>query len=262
MKIGVFQPACGGATRDERLRRLADALTAHPVDLVVCPELFASGYNVGDDLRRLAEPVDGPFGRAITALAEATRAAILYGYPETADGRRYNSAACIGPDGTLLANHRKRLNSPGSFEEDTFDLGSRPTLFTYRGVRIGVVICFEAELSEPTRAAALDGAELIAAPSALVDQWKMVARKLIPTRAFENGVYVAYSNHGGTENGFTYLGESRIVAPDGRDEAVAGTGEEMLVATLDPERVRAAQARMPYLANARRLPRSAVSVDA
>lgn len=257
MRIGVFQPACGGATRDERLRRLADALTAKPVDFVVCPELFASGYNVGEALRSLAEPVDGPFSAAIADLAKATGTAILYGYPEAADGRLYNAAACVGPDGALLANHRKRLNSPGSFEEDYFSPSPGGTLFTYRGVRIAVLICFEIELSEPAREAALEGAQLIAAPSALVDQWEVVARRMIPTRAFENGVYLAYANHGGTENGFTYLGESRIIAPDGCEEAVAGAGEEMLVATFDAERVRAAQTRMPYLANAEKLTRFA-----
>jgi predicted amidohydrolase len=253
VKIGVFQAACGGASRDARLRRLAEALAANPVDFVVCPELFASGYNVGAELRSRAEPVDGSFNAVIASLAKATGAAILYGYPEAADGRLYNSAACVGPDGALLANHRKRLNSPGSFEEIYFSPSPGGTSFTYRGVKIAVLICFEIELSEPAREAALEGAQLIAAPSALVSQWEVVARRMIPTRAFENGVYLAYANHAGTENGFTYLGESRIVAPDGCEEAVAGAGEEMLVATFDAERVRAAQARMPYLANARRL---------
>ena len=259
MKIGVFQPACGGTTLDERLRRLTAALEAQPVDLVVCPELFASGYNVGEELERLAEPADGPTREAFAAIARATGAAILYGYPEAADGRLYNSAACVGPDGALLANHRKRLNSPGSFEEDAFDLGDERTLFTYRDVTIGVVICFEVELCEGVRDAALHGAQLVLAPSALVSKWDVVARKMIPTRAFENGVYLAYANHGGTENGFTYLGESRIVGPDGRDIAVAGSGEDMLVATLDVERVRAAQTRMPYLRNATRLLSRAVA---
>jgi predicted amidohydrolase len=260
MKIGVFQSACGGVTRDERLRRLAAALTAHPVDLVVCPELFASGYNVGAELRSLTEPLGGPFCAAVASLARATGAAILYGYPEAAGGRLYNSVACVGPDGALLANHRKRLNSPGSFEEDYFSPSPGGTIFTYRGVKIAVLVCFEIELSEPAREAALEGVHLIAAPSALVDKWEVVPRRLIPTRAFENGVYLAYANHGGTENGFTYLGESRIVAPDGHEEAVAGAGEETLVATVDLERVRAAQERMPYLVNARRLKHPADSL--
>ena len=34
------------------------------LDLVVCPELLLSGYNVGDKIRQLAEPQGGAFAHA------------------------------------------------------------------------------------------------------------------------------------------------------------------------------------------------------
>ncbi|MCP4878106.1 MAG: hypothetical protein GY896_21850 [Gammaproteobacteria bacterium] len=80
----------------------------------------------------------------------------------------------------------------------------------------------------------------------------MVASQVVPTRAFENGVWLAYANHAGHENSFNYLGASKIVAPDGRIEAEAGAEEALITASIDTQRVRAAQQRLPYLRDYKR----------
>lgn len=250
MKLGIFQCAGGGLTPDERLGALDGHLPGHALDLVICPELFLSGYNVGADHARLAEPAQGPFAARVADLARWHGTAIAYGYPEAADGVIYNSAQVIGADGAALANHRKRLASPHSFEETMFANGSNPSFFDYLGLRIGVIICYEVELPESLRVAARGGAQLVIVPTALVDQWGIVAEKMVPTRAFENGLWLAYANHAGRENGFAYLGGSRIVAPDGREEAVAGTDQCLITAEIDAARVTAARARLPYLRDA------------
>ncbi|MEX0343362.1 MAG: carbon-nitrogen hydrolase family protein [Rhizobiaceae bacterium] len=247
MKVGVFQSACGGMDPQQRIAKLKLALSDHSVDLVVCPELFASGYNIGDDLKRLALPAKGAYFEAIATLAKETGACIAYGYPELGDGCLYNSAACVSPEGNLLANHRKRANSPGSFEEDYFTPGDGSSAFDVKGVNVCLLICYEVEFPETVREAAAQSAQLVIVPTALVAQWDIVANRVVPARAFENGVWVAYANHAGEENGFSYLGGSRIVAPDGREAAVAGADEEFIVADIDVERVKSAQARLPYL---------------
>lgn len=247
MRLGIFQAACAGLTPDQRAQRLGEVVSGQALDLVVCPELFMSGYNVGDDLNRLAEPARGPFFDQIAKLAQQTGTAIVYGYPEQDGEALYNSAACVDRDGALAANHRKRANSPGSFEEDYFTPGSTATVFSCGPVQVAVLICYEVEFPESVRAAAQAGAELVIVPTALVEQWDIVASRIVPARAFENGVWLAYANHGGRENASTYLGGSRIVAPDGREAVVAGSGEQLIVADIDMERVRAAQTRLPYL---------------
>lgn len=49
---------------------------------------------------------------------------------------------------------------------------------------------------------------------------------MIPTRGFENGVVLAYTNHAGHENGMAFLGESFIAAPDGQELARVGADPE------------------------------------
>jgi predicted amidohydrolase len=252
MRLGIYQCDAGGLSTRARLRALELRLAEREVDLMVCPELFASGY-MGADHAALAEPAEGPFFDAVAKLAKRHETAVCYGYPEAADGVVYNAARLVGADGAALANHRKRLPSPGSFEEETFANGDTPTLVDHCGMRIAIIICYEVELPESLRRAALHGAELALVPTALVDQWGVVAEKLVPTRAFENGLWLAYANHAGEENGARYLGGSRIVAPNGVEEAVAGAEDTVIAANVDPERVVTARNRLPYLRDAVKL---------
>lgn len=245
MKVAVYQSCTPGATPSERLERLEEEANKAGAELLLCPELFLSGYAIGAEVARHAEAADGPFAAGVARIARKTGTAIVYGYPEAGDGRVYNSARCIGATGEALANHRKTVLPPG-YEPDVFAPGEGMTLFELGGITFGLIICYETEFPEPARALSMAGAQVLLAPTALQDQWGVVARQLIPTRAFENGVYLLYANHGGAEADMRYLGESCIVGPDGKDLVRAGAGEEVLSAEIDPARVTAAQARLPY----------------
>lgn len=247
MRLGVYQSEAGTADFGARLSALDRALHLTDVDMVVCPELWATGYFRPEPHRRLAQPRDGKWSERVATLARRHDTAILFGYPEAAGGGVYNSAIAIGPDGTVLAHHRKCLPAPGSFEEEGFDPGSGETLFDFQGLRIALVICYEVEFPETARRAALAGADLLVAPTALVDAWPVVAEKVIPARAFENGMWVAYANHAGREMDRTYFGGSRIVRPDGTEAAVAGRDPALIVAGVDHDSVQRARTRLPYL---------------
>lgn len=239
-----------------RLAWLADALDrlrGRRPDLLVLPELFLTGYNIGDRVRDRAEAADGPSARAVADLARRHRVAILYGFAEKHGEALFNSATCIGKDGARLSTHRKLLLPPG-FEGDHFAPGDRYTLFELGGVRVATLICYDVEFPETVRQVAEAGAELVVAPTALGAQWGVVANQLIPTRAFESGVYLCYANSCGQENGMDYFGGSCIVAPNGDCLARAGAGEELLCAEIDQGAVQAAQSRLPYLVDRKKLP--------
>jgi predicted amidohydrolase len=63
MKTAIFQCDGAGLTPQARLGKLARAIEGQGLDLVVCPELFMSGYHVGEQLHELAEAADGGFSQ-------------------------------------------------------------------------------------------------------------------------------------------------------------------------------------------------------
>lgn len=255
-RVAVFQYSARDERPEDRLARLGEAVKAlgrNSVDLVVCPELFLSGYNVGRRVVEWAEPVDGPFGTGVAALAREYGTAIVYGYPELDASDRHNAAACFDAGGTLIANHRK-LQLPNEHERTSFSRGGRLTFCDIAGYRIGILICYDIEFPESARACALGGAEIVVAPTALRTEWAFVARQMIPTRAFENGVFVVYANYAGREGDWSYLGESCVIGPDGSELARAGSGEEVLRANLDSARIAPVRARLPYLSDRDAIP--------
>jgi predicted amidohydrolase len=247
LRAAIYQYECRDESPAARLQRLDRVLDAHggELDLVICPELFLSGYNVGDRIRQLAEPRDGPFVRAAAALARRHGTALIYGYPEQSGAAIYNAAACIDRDGRTIAHHRK-LRLPNAFEKSCFATGDAYTLFELNGWSIAMLVCYDVEFPEAVRACAARGAQLVVAPTALKKEWAFVARSMIPTRAFENRFFVAYANYCGREGTFDYLGESCFAGPDGR--AIAGGATETLVtASLDQADIKTARQALTYL---------------
>ena len=247
LRAAIYQYRCREEAPLERLSRLDQMLGTQDgeLDLVVCPELFLSGYNVGDRVRRLAEPQEGPFAEAAAALARKRRTALIYGYPERTGGGVYNAAMCIGADGGVLAHHRK-LRLPNAFEQSNFAPGDAYTFFQLNGWKIAILVCYDIEFPEAVRGCAQQGAQLVVAPTALKKQWSFVARNMVPTRAFENGIFVAYANYCGNEGDFEYLGESRFIGPLG--QVISAADQEALVtAVLDRQEIALARRDLPYL---------------
>jgi predicted amidohydrolase len=102
------------------------------------------------------------------------------------------------------------------------------------GWRIGLLICYDIEFPENVRRLALADVDFVAVPTAVMQPYDFVATHMVPTRAFENVVFIAYANRCAVENGLEYVGLSCVAGPDGRDLARAGRGEELVFADLDP----------------------------
>ncbi|NGO71839.1 nitrilase-related carbon-nitrogen hydrolase [Streptomyces boncukensis] len=248
MRTALLQTSARGpAALDDAARRAA----ARGARLLVTPELSLTGYALGDQVSAHAEPADGPSARALARIAATHGIALAYGYPERDGAAVHNAAALIGPDGTRLAHYRK-THLYGPYERSHYTPGDRlPVQAELDGLRIGLLICYDVEFPEAVRAHALAGTELLLVPTALMRPYESVARLLVPARALESQLYVAYANRCGPEGDFHFAGLSQLAAPDGRPAARAGTGEELLVADADPARVRAARADTPYLEDRR-----------
>ena len=253
MKIAVYQGE--GVSGDiakalDRLRDQAAEAARAGAGLVVFPELFLTGYNIGEAVFDLAEPADGPSAAKISAIARETGVTIIYGYPERSGDLVFNSARLIHPVRGGVANYRK-AHLYGSEETRLFAHGDSLMVAELEGLTIGILICYDVEFPEAVRALALAGAELIAVPTALIRPFDIVARTLVAARAFENQVYVAYAGMCGSEAGLGYCGLSGIVGPDGQDLARAGTGPALLFADIDPSAISRGRTENPYLTDRR-----------
>jgi len=119
------------------------------------------------------------------------------------------------------------------------------------GLKVGLLICYDIEFPEASRMLALAGAELISVPTALMEPYCRTTRIIIPTRAYENQLFVAYVNRCGTEADLTYCGLSCVVGPDGEDLVRAGKTEGLFFAEIDVSAIAAAKEGNPYLADLR-----------
>ena len=256
MRVAIYQceprPIEVAANLD-RLARAAGDAAAQGADLLVCPEMFLTGYNIGGPaVRRLAQARDGDSVLAVGAIARESRVAILYGYPER-DAREaiYNAVQLVGSDGGSLANYRK-THLFGELDRSMFSASAEGSpVVEVGGWRLGMLICYDVEFPENTRRLALAGADLIVAPTANMIPYEVVATTIVPARAFENQVYVAYANYCGSEAPIHYCGLSCIAAPDGSDAARAGQEEAVIVGELDRERMAASRRINTYLADRR-----------
>ncbi|MET9154191.1 carbon-nitrogen hydrolase family protein [Streptomyces griseoflavus] len=219
--------------------------------LLVTSELFLTGYAIGDDIGRLAEPADGDAADAVADTAGRHGLAVAYGYPERDGDTVYNSVQLVGADGTRLANYRK-THLFGCFERDHFTPADRTVVQAeLGGLTVGLMICYDVEFPENVRAHALAGTDLLLVPTAQMHPFQFVAESLVPVRAFENQMYIAYVNRVGQEGDLEFVGLSTLAAPDGVVRARAGRTEELVVGDADPVLLAASRENNPYLRDRR-----------
>jgi N-carbamoylputrescine amidase len=249
-RAGVAQ-FTGSANWEENItavRRLATRAASAGVNLLCFHELASTIYPpFAEDpgLFRLAEPEDGPSVEAARAIARQTELVLVYPFFERDGDRYYNTAVVFGPRGEKLTKYRKtsvpvtRL-LPGASERYFFrpgDLGF-PVVPTPFGVRLGLIICYDRNLPEPARCAALNGADLLFVPVTTTERARSRWELLLRARAVENVLYVAAANRVGEDRGGApgvfYFGESLIVDPRGEIVGHGSASEEDLVwADLD-----------------------------
>jgi predicted amidohydrolase len=237
---------------------------ADDVDLAVFPELSLTGYIPlkGYDQARKRTLYDVALRcheEALPGLARATqgrRSSLVVGLMEPARMRfeMFNSLALI-EDGDVLAVHRK-IHLPVE-ENHYFAPGGDVTVVDSKHGRISLLICYDMLFPETARIAALRGAELLCISS----NWLGISGlerlgEVIPlARALEEQLHVVFVNGVGTVEvrgrQWSFYGKSRAVSANGTVLALAGGGEETVVAQLTRADLGAAADVFPLLRDRR-----------
>ena len=245
------------AANRERLRETLRSTLDAGADLVVMPELASSGYRLGTWRAALAasEPIPGPTTEMWRAELEGTHAVVVGGICERDGGALYNSAAVVDADGVCAVYRKLHL-----FDEERllFQPGDRglPVVRT-PFANIGVLICYDLRFPEAMRILSLQGADLIAVPTAwapgydrtppadgIIDQVRAAA-----VQANFNQVFVAAASRVGADADLPFLGSSVVVDPFGRIRhgPASGTDEAVDVIEIDIADARRAKVRSPLI---------------
>jgi 5-aminopentanamidase len=225
------------ANRALALGAIREAIDAG-ADVVVLPELITSGYlfSSRDEVAAAAIGRDHDILREWAEAAARADVVIVAGFCERGDdGEIYNSAALLDAGGLRAVYRKLHL---WDAEKLLFAPGTEaPPVVQTRAGRIGVVICYDLEFPELTRAVALAGAQLLAVPT----NWPLVPRPdgerppeavVAMAAARVNRMAVACADRMGTERGLEWTGGATIVGVDGW--VAAETREPgLLLADLD-----------------------------
>ncbi|GGL29894.1 carbon-nitrogen hydrolase family protein [Phycicoccus endophyticus] len=219
-------------------RRCVEATGA---ELVVLPESCTTGFTPDCPTERLWElvsEVPGPVIRRLADLAAELGVHLVVGTYERGPTPEvvYNASVLLDPRGEVVGVYRKTH----PFCSEAVDGGGWVTpgdtvtvVDTALG-RIGMIICFDGDYPELARIQAVQGAEVIVRPSALLrsaDVWELTSR----ARAYDNHVFVVGANATGTDSaGVHYFGNSHVVTPVGHIVAKAASHEGWVSARLDP----------------------------
>ncbi|MBY9020170.1 MAG: acyltransferase [Candidatus Lokiarchaeota archaeon] len=216
MKIGYAQtsPIFGEITKN--FEQVENLLQDTKADLIVLPELFATGYTFisKKEAESMAESTEENTALFLMDLAKKTGAVVVGGFIEKDGDQIYNSSMIVS-DNEVLGTYRKiHLYYK---EKLWFSPGNKPLkLFEAKNASIGIMICFDWFFPETVRSLTLLGADIIAHPSNLVLPY---CQKAMTTRCLVNRVFAVTSNRIGNEargdDNFTFTGGSQITSYNG-----------------------------------------------
>ena len=229
--VAAIQTRASTGEKDANNRSAIEALHAAADDgarLLVLPELGNSGYvfDSRDEALSLAEPAfGGPTTAGWAEFARERDCWVCGGLTEIDDGRLYNCAVLVGPDGfigryrkTHLWDEEKLFFEPGNLGLNVFDLPFG---------RVAMMICYDGWHPEVARILKLKGADVILDPTCwvlvpgVVTPENPVSAYLHMATAHVNSMFVVCADQCGVERGCTFIGRSCIAGPAG---FVAGPG--------------------------------------
>ncbi len=273
----------------ERIRHFCAQASAAGAKVVAFHECSITGYTFARKLSReqlteISESI--PSGESTSTLMEIAKTFGIYvlaGLFELGeDGKLYKAYICVGPNG-FVGKYRKIH----PFINPHLSAGNEYVVFDIEGWKCGILICYDNNVIENVRATTLLGAQVIFMPhvtmctpstrpgAGFVDPelWKnreadptsirtefegLKGRawlmKWLPARAYDNGIYVVFSNPIGMDDDQLKNGCSMVIDPFGDVIAECPRLDEgFAIATLWPEKLSQAggarykQARKPEL---------------
>ena len=242
MDIVLGQPEANFA----RVRELAAEAKRRGSDILVLPELWATGYDLENAAKHASGTEEGLFAWT-AALAREHGLYIVGSLLEARGGRCHNTAHIFSPSGELVGLYRKiHLFAPMG-EDRYLSAGDDAPLFDLPWGRSALALCYDLRFPELFRRYTLAGARIVFVPAEWPHPRLAHWRTLLAARAIENQVFVVACNRVGGE----FCGHSAVYDPWGEAVAEAGQAEALLTAGINLDLVEEVRRRFPVLAGRR-----------
>lgn len=244
------------------LSKIETAVKEHKPRLITLPECFNCPYGT-KYFREYAESIpDGYTSQQLSKAALDHQVYIVGGtIPELGENDRiFNTCTVWGPNGNLLAKHRKMhlfdidVKDGMRFKEsETLTAGNDFTTIVIDGHKIGIGICYDIRFEEMARLYRNEGCEMIIYPAAFnlttgPLHWELLQR----ARANDNQLYVVTTSPARDPNAdYVAYGHSMIVDPWAKVLKAAGDGEETITADIDFTLVEQVRQQIPVFSQRR-----------
>jgi NAD+ synthase (glutamine-hydrolysing) len=260
LALAQFAPRLGDV--DDNLKRILDLTAqarAQRADLVIFPELALTGYYLKDLVTEVAARAAPDDPRFAPLLAASREIDLVVGFVEADARHRYYIAAAYLSEEQVVQVHRKVYLPTYRLFDDArfFAPGTSFRAFETRFGRMGMLVCEDAWHISSPYVLWMDGADFLIDISASPGYGIPVPGDLMNAATVNNFLrtyaellttYVFFCNRVGVEDGITFWGGSRVLAPDGSLVADALLFEETLLVTeIDTDALRRARLKLPTL---------------
>jgi predicted amidohydrolase len=256
MKIAIISMRPKIGEKKKNLQIMENYIKNTKADLFVFGELSLVGYRCKDELRNLAEKINGPSIKYMKKVAQKNKCYIIFGMPmidSNIEGLIHNVAVFIQPNGKIEKYDKWFLPTFGPFEEKIFfDEGEDIGIFNTKIGKIGIIICYDLFFPELCKAYSLQGADIIICISATPSTNRKYFERLLQARALENTVFMVYVNLVGTQEDLVFWGGSQIYDPMGNLLVKSPYFKENItIQDLDFKQIKIARANRPVIRDIR-----------
>jgi predicted amidohydrolase len=255
VKIASAQIACtlgDLAVNIRKLRDFAERAKTAGAELVVFPEMVDTGYAM-TVIREEARPWNEGAVPELQKIARTLSVAIISGVSEKEGDAIFNSQVVIDSAGAIRAKYRKTHLFKPIEEDKCCTPGDALVSVDFGPLRFGLTICYDLRFPEIYRVLAVEkGTNVFAISSAWPFPRVEHQRVLATARAIENQSYVVLANRVGKDDGVPFCGSSAVIDPYGVVVAAASADrEELIIAEVSPEVLKAVRERMAVFAHRR-----------
>ena len=222
------------------LARFEPAVAEAKADIVVLPEMFATGFKLRPSV--VAEPMDGEVVTTMLRWAREYRKAVVGSAGISEGGLFRNRQFFVEPSGRMTWYDKHHLFRPGGEARD-YEPGKQRVIVEYMGIRFLLLVCYD--LRFPVWSRNRGDYDAIIYSASWADDRREVWRTLLRARAIENQCYVIGVNRVGRDPDAEYAGDSAIIDFKGRTLVDAGCSEGTLTATIDTEQMAAFREKFP-----------------